>query len=266
MSFRKSRFITVVGITCFLLSNCVPYSNLDYQVVSIQSPILNNSNNELVYESSDMRIKYNLWGEYGKLRYTVQNKSKEVLYLDLKNSFFVKNGIAHDYYQDKTITKIQNATTKDFSPYFHGNKASDISFEKSTGQETAFSSKEKIAIPPNSAKVLYYFDLKNSIFNFCDLEKYPDWNDTTKLGFKANNAPFTFKNFLTYSDNKDLKPRKEINHRFWVHKVENIDGTNFSKEKNIQDPCDTTKKREIEVINKKADNRFYIDYQDDPNQ
>ena len=264
MPFTRSFKNLFVGMAFILLLGCAPVSEFNYQVISVKSPVFKEANNSMIYENEDLRLQYDLWGDLGRLKYSVYNKRDEILYLDLKRSFFIKNGVAHDYYVNKTRTVSEGVSSEGRRVTITDQGAKGATYSETTKKELAIENKKTIAIPPKSSKEVFYFNLKNNLFSYCELEDYPEWEDTTQVTFNGSNTPLSFENYLTYSLDNDLKNPKKVSNEFWVHRIENMDGANFTKEIEKVEPCDSTETYEVEVTPHKASNRFYIEYPDDP--
>lgn len=55
-------------------------------------------NNSLVYENEDCKIFYNLWAENGSMKFVLLNKTDKDIIIDMKRSFFIRNGAALGYF------------------------------------------------------------------------------------------------------------------------------------------------------------------------
>jgi len=96
---KKLLFLSVVATS--LLSSC---SSTFYQVYEVKSNALKQTDNSLVYENEDLKVMYNLWSAGGSMNFIVQNKTGRDLFLDMGQSFFIFNGQATDYFQDREFT------------------------------------------------------------------------------------------------------------------------------------------------------------------
>ena len=61
----------------------------------------------MLYEDNDCAIFYSFWAEGGDASFAFYNKTDQIIYLDLSKSFFIRNGIANDYYRDRTWSEAQ---------------------------------------------------------------------------------------------------------------------------------------------------------------
>jgi hypothetical protein len=68
-------------------------------------------NGGMVYEDENCAIFYKFWSNGGDAGFEFYNKSKSIIYIDLSKTFFIKNGVAYDYYTDKTVTNTKSSHT-----------------------------------------------------------------------------------------------------------------------------------------------------------
>jgi hypothetical protein len=69
-------------------------------------------------------VFYKFWTKGGDAGFEFYNKANEIIYLDLTKTFFIKNGIAYDYYEDKTVTDTETSHTSSTVTYGYGLSAS----------------------------------------------------------------------------------------------------------------------------------------------
>ena len=97
---KKTFLLYAFVITC-VLSSCS--SNCLYQIYEVKSDNLETKSNGLVYEDDNCLLFYNLWDKSGSLSFVFENKANKDIIIDLTRSFFIKNGMVYDYYQDQSI-------------------------------------------------------------------------------------------------------------------------------------------------------------------
>ncbi|MCR5050621.1 MAG: hypothetical protein K6A36_06005 [Paludibacteraceae bacterium] len=68
---------------------------------SSQSKPIKNKNGGMVYEDNNCMLFYSLWKNGGDASFAIYNKTNEIMYIDLSKSFFIRNGIANDYYKGR---------------------------------------------------------------------------------------------------------------------------------------------------------------------
>src|SRR5690554_6151828 len=97
---KTKQFILFV-LTIMTLSSCKTTYYQVYKAVSTEQ--LTIEQNALVYEDENCEIAYNLWADGGDFGFSFYNKTDHNIYLNLAESFFILNGVAHDYYKDRTF-------------------------------------------------------------------------------------------------------------------------------------------------------------------
>lgn len=98
-------------VILFILSSCV--SSYYYQIVETRpSSGIKIGDEYMVYENEKIHIIYNFWKRYGEAGFIVHNKSSENIYIHLEECFFVRNGIAYDYY--KNMGQVNTNTCLEF--------------------------------------------------------------------------------------------------------------------------------------------------------
>ena len=93
-SFLELTFLTF--LTVGLQSCATTY----YQVYDVETEGLQSSKEKIVYNDDNCEIIYDLWCEQGTLNFLFKNNSETDIHIDLSQSFFIRNGIAYDYYVD----------------------------------------------------------------------------------------------------------------------------------------------------------------------
>lgn len=92
----------------------------------------------LLYENEDCIVLYNLWGKGGEAGFIFYNKTNKVIHIDLSQTFFLRNGIAYNYYTPQTITQTTSssvgvATTTSYAESYSAAK----SVSAGTGSSTS---------------------------------------------------------------------------------------------------------------------------------
>jgi hypothetical protein len=244
---KKINYFLCLIATSILLFGC-SISNVSYfyQVYETR-PISDNisiSNNCISYEDKDCIVLYNFWQEYGTSGFTFNNKTDSMIYLDLSETFFIDNGIAYDYFKNRTITNSSSVTTSnssssDILPYSkYENMVFSNSSSNSTTNGTAVSTQEQkiICVPPKSSRFIKGYNLLSLLYNNDSLIQYPKSKDIlshkNRIEFTSiNNSPLDFKIFISYSFNKDCGNSKKIQNEFYINSITNYDNQGFCIEK-----------------------------------
>ena len=116
------------------LSSCSLLQYNYVQVFEAQSSTVKNQDDTMVYEDDNCAIRYALWAEGGDASFAIYNKTDEMLTIDPGKSFFIRNGIAQDYYTNQPV----------------------------------------IAIPPHTSRIMKAPLLKEDLLLDCDLDRYPE--------------------------------------------------------------------------------------------
>lgn len=195
----------ILGI-CLIITSCT--SSLYYQMY--QTKALTNditiNDDAIVFEDDNCIISYDFWGENGDIGFDIYNKNSENLYLHLDECFFVKNGYAYDYYQNRIYSSSSTSVLSASISYTSG----------------SFSAAEKriICIPPQSSKIVSEYTINEQPYKDCDIVFYPGKKDNNTLDFTKDNSPIVFGNKLAYSIG-DSETIIRINNDFYVSKISN---------------------------------------------
>lgn len=248
-----------LGLVMFMMQSCGSY--YEYIQVISTTPANNQdatskANGGMLYEDEQCVIFYKFWGEGGNSGFEFYNKTDQIIYLDLSKTFFIKNGVAHDYYTDKTITETETKHTTTSLAYGYGlsatrGYASSISQYMGSGaassvskasagvsltlgksylgafstsatfghtQSVAITDQPILAIPPKSSKFVKNFSILSSEIVSCDLIYYPEESDI--VHFTAENSPLVFSNYISYTIGGDTTLRN-IENKFYISEIAN---------------------------------------------
>lgn len=80
---------------------CTSCKGLYYQMYETEplTDKVKSAEGALVYEDENCMVVYDFWQEAGNAGFAIVNKTDKNLYIDKSESFFVKNGVANNYYQ-----------------------------------------------------------------------------------------------------------------------------------------------------------------------
>lgn len=260
------------------MSSCM---SVCYQVYEVKSSNMTQKDNSMVYENEDCKVLYNLWAEKGSMSFIFENKTDKDIFIDMSQTFFIKNGYASDYYLNRTfetrsfdalsvgynysIAKGVTAPVKEWNDIYLASLA-NVFGKRVTAQagiSTGVSIKEQeyVCVPANSYKYVVGYTIKPDFFNTCDKKIYNPKTEVTLESYDINNTPLEFKNRIAYSFEENNKTLKFIENSFWLASVKN-----YSKKAAIEDVKDETRcKGEFEkyysVFKIGGPNQFYRSYQ-----
>jgi hypothetical protein len=214
----------------------------------------------IYFEDSYCRYAYNLWSNGGEVEFSVFNKTKEDVVVDLSKCFFVLNGLAMEYYRNEsyTVGSVVQVRKGRVGAVANGSVAIGTTKEVSftDGTSTTRNEKQFLTIPANTRIELSSFQVRSSRYNDCDLKKYPTSRKSTSVSFDQDNSPIIFSNIVTYYIQGDTLRSQ---HDFFVEKITEKHATV------MQGYSDTTKCGEkrlspIKVFKNPAADKFYIEY------
>lgn len=243
----KNFFILLAGIC---LCSC---SSMYYQVYSVKPYDDKVDPNTLFYEDENCVIHYDFWGEYGDAGFLVYNKSDKLISINLKESYFVLNGLAHDYYRNRTFVQSNTqsytsvntqadqvgaqATLHDKKYSLSGTYTASVGVSSANGQSYAVKSETNIgvnikeqdivSIPPKTAKVFREYNIVNGVYADCGLKSSPIFNEPIQhLYYTKEDSPIKFKNIITYII--DEKP-VVVTNSFYIADIFNTHELDFVK-------------------------------------
>ena len=239
-----------------LLSSC---NQTFYQVYQTESPGLSELNNTLVYENEDCKIMYDLWCEDGNPGFVMHNKTDKDLYVMMPQTFFIKNDIAFDYFQNREYESTQS-TSSSLGVNLWGSW-SNASAKSVAGTSTAVVHKESpiVCIPPHTSKRFFEFDLLRNLIRNCN--KYQAYPKTRSIPieFSKDDSPLNFKNRITYSFDKCGDVSKSIENEFWISELINYTAKEAGSFKMMKE-CDGDEAVRVYRFDVSAPGKFYNSY------
>lgn len=193
--------------------------------------------NLLVYENEDCQISYNLWAEGGNMGFVIYNKTSEDIHIKLDECFYVLNGFAYNYFQNRVFTTSRatsSATSysKDKSTSITGFNYKDliqsnkIEISQTSGNvltsaaSVSYNEDRDICIPPNTSKAVFEYAISKKPYRDCDLLRFPTLDQIKTLKFDKNNSPIAFSNIITYKMGQASLVER-IKNEFFVSEITN---------------------------------------------
>ncbi|MEL7655807.1 MAG: hypothetical protein AAGU75_07865 [Bacillota bacterium] len=270
----KTKFyLIIIVLSVFTLSSC---KTTFYQVYrAVPSERLVAVKDALVYEDDNCAVTYNLWSYGGDMGFGFFNKTKENIYLNLDECFFVRNGVASDYYLDREFTQSSSVGSKKtrkkgvsaaltglgFLGLIQTNQAAvevSESLMTSSGSSVSVQEKKIITIPAGTLKFISEYNINESLYRDCDLLKYPRRKQVKTLHFVKDESPFVFSNRVSYRVGDSAAPI-QFENEFYISEI-----TNYP-EKEIMDYdyeefCGEKSAERYEFFKIKSPDRFYLMY------
>jgi len=264
------QFIWMAAAAAALVS-CSP--KIGYQVYEVRSHDLTQEKNAMVFENEDCKVSYNLWGNGGSMAFIFENKTDRDIFIDMTQSFFIKNGAAFDYYADRTYEARSYAGisagysvsgyTRLYN-YFTGvyRAPAALSLKESAGLSNAVTVREPeyVCIPAKSHKIISVYEIAPSRIITCDKQKdYPNRTSVVNT-YSEDNTPLRLNNRIAYSFEESNKSLKHIDNTFWVSSVQNFRDKWIFEEKKENVGCYTDVKKKVKYFKVGGPNHFYITY------
>jgi hypothetical protein len=262
-------------LCCILLSSCVrtPY----YQVYKVKPTTeIKQPGNSLVYEDENCKVLYDFWGEGGDAGFLIYNKSDKDIFVNMKESFFICNGIAYDYFKNREFTSTNSTSQSSMYTYsatntysafasiigaiavsgnYNGFKQTNsvatglgasksVSYGASAGKSVSNTSsrgvniKEQdiVCIPPQSAKVISEYNINENLYRDCNLFLKPSKKKIKTSSFSEKDSPFVFSNRITYSVDGQSTPIK-IEQKFFVLEITNYPEEEITEMEVVEKNC-----------------------------
>lgn len=267
---KHNKSFLAVSILMGMLTSCATTSYYQvYKVVPTNN--VKQNNNALIYEDANSKVTYNFWQDGGDIGFLFYNKTNEDITVHLNQSYFVMNGIAHDYFGNRTITRSFGSsvsasafnTTRGLNwlglwqPY-RTTQLSTINVNKASGYSVAYQGEKSIIVPAHTKKEIDKFVVTDSLYRDCDLLKYPNKNQLHTKTFQQSQSPFVFSNRIVYTIGSSNDPVKFEN-EFYVSQITNYPESEVRQTKNEND-CGEKTLTKIKVWKNATADQFYVQY------
>ena len=246
-------------LTIFLTSCSVTNYYQVYKAIPENGTL---SKDEIVFEDTSCKVTYNLWAEGGAVGFSIYNKTDNDLTVDLTKTFFVLNGVAYEYYQNRTFSKSSSSgTTLTSYPYYYYwyYNSTKVSGTNSSSFSTSFEEKPELTIPSKTLVNVSEYHISNSRYVNCDLTKYPSIRKVKTLMFDKSNSPFVFYNLISYKTKKDTN---RMENKFYVSEITNMPSKEMVT-KSYTGECGKNLDMGRDVFKDVAPDKFFIHYTTD---
>ncbi len=245
-----------------LLSSC---STQFYQIYDAESQMVKftEGSSTMTYDDVNCRIEYNLWMEHGNAGFTFYNKTDDVIHLQLDQSFYVLNGIAFDYFQDRIFTNGSNAVVKNSSGSVTNLGIFSVYSDVNSGVVSSSSSistneAKVISVPAKASKRISEFDINQIVFRDCDLQRFPTAKMNAVKNFNSADSPLRFYNNIVFTKGESTT-KTMVRNDFHISQITNITEKNMYKN-GVDEFCNQRGGGIVKIAPKKAPNRFYVKY------
>lgn len=246
-----------------------------YQVYEVKSENMKQEDNSLVYENEDCRVMYNLWSEDGKVSFIFRNKTDKDIFVNLGQTFFIVNDLAHDYYNEATTSieqSVQSATsftntglnlldTGAWPLELYSYSEVDKIFKKSAfSKRTSIKEQEIICVPAKSYKVFSKCSISPSYLQVCIKNvDYPKKSANVK-DYTYETTPLKMFNRIAYGFTKNEVADKHIENNFWVSNITNYSKKAILEKKKVKTDCYSEFDKNVYTFKIGGPNKFYVRY------
>jgi len=226
--------------TVLLLSSCgTPMYYQVYKVKPSHETVSKAQN--LFFEDDNCKITYNLWANEGNIGFNFYNKTDENVYVNLKESYFILNGVAYDYYKNRTYTTSETKSASQMHTstgsvavtgvnIYNNIQTNKVNSSKSTnvsssvGYAVSYKEDSIICIPAKTTKMISEYSINNSLIRDCELFKFPKKKKIKTKSYSIEQSPIVFSNIITYNTKgKSVS----VENKFYVSEITNYPSSEF---------------------------------------
>lgn len=256
------------------LSSC---SSQMYQVYEVQSPNLTIRDNSMVYENQDCKVFYNLWDKDGSMAFIFENTSDKDIFIDMSQSFFIKNGAAYDYFKNRSYdTHVYESIELGISAlntYINsygywpnryishlGNTVkSTVSSKSGTSTGVTIQEPKYVCVPAHAYKAISVYNIYPSFVTTCERSKDFPSNVATLETYNKDDSPLKFTNRIAYSFEEGGKIAERIDNNFWLSSVKNYSRKAAIERRSEKVGCTSAIKRK-DYFKIGGPNQFYVSF------
>jgi hypothetical protein len=271
----NTKRVYFVVLTSLLLSSCGP--SVYYQVYkAVPADPISIVQNALIYEDDNCEIAYNLWADGGNVGFSFYNKTDENINLKMDESFFILNGVAHDYYKNRvfksvyttgsTVSHGASASTSVTGFNFlnllltnRGQASKRLDLLDSSESSVSYDEQEEICIPPHTMKHITEYKISDVLYRDCDLYIYPKKRQLLTKRFHMDDSPIIFSNRLVYELEKSEKTIKFEN-EFYISEISNYPEKEITTNE-YSEFCGQTSQEKRRYFKDVSPEKFYIRYE-----
>lgn len=179
-----------------------------------------------MYEDGNCQIIYNFWSDGGNAGFSFFNKTDSKIYLNLKESHFILNGVAYDYFKNRTYTKSNGKSESYAASGLLESKKILVGSQILTASNSSISIQEDsvICIPSKTSKRISEYSINKVLFRHCDLLRYPYQKQAGIVKYNNYDSPIIFENRLTYVVEGISK---EVKNEFYISEITNYPESKF---------------------------------------
>lgn len=253
-----------------------------YQIYGVRGNNVSRMSDCLMFKDENCSVIYNFWSNGGVADFIFVNNTDSILYLDLEKSFFIRNGMSYDYFEDAVYVSGSGkyyGTVSDGFLNISSARTSYITSKNTVSEQVSYSAKISsysnpgpskyefvvkqerpvVLVPPYGSKMISKFVLWDDgpyTEDACSKDLEP--KDSVSYTYSIQSSPLVFSNYITYSVGKSGEP-VHIDNMFYVSDITNVKGSVAVVEEKYQ--CEGEYyPRTVTRFKSKDAGRFYIKY------
>lgn len=255
-----------IGLT---LASCSKKINYFYQVYQTYIPSnMSMEDKNLYFEDKNVKVSYDLWENGGIIGFTFYNKTDKLIYINMEETFFIKNGLAYNYFQQRIFQTSQANTSSQIRSYqVYGFISPELRETNSiqSNMNSEYRLEERIvSIPPHSAKVISQYNIVDELLRDCKLYRFPKKSPSAKynnkIEFTPEESPLVFGNRITYSLDNNFETPIIIDNTFKVKSIANYREKDVFRIKKVRHCDESYISSKVFVDSVSTANNFYFQY------
>ncbi|MEN3323698.1 hypothetical protein VP395_08160 [Mariniflexile soesokkakense] len=269
---NKKYLIFTILIVMLATSCSTPFYQV-YKASSSDKVVLKDK--LLVFEDDNCKVLYNLWDEGGNIGFTFYNKTETTIYINLKESFFILNGVANNYYKNRVYIASKNLESSVFSGLVASKSITGLNYsdliqtnnvstskssgiKTSSGFSTSYAEEEIVIIPSKTSKSISEYSINELLFRDCNLFRYPTRKQIVNKTFTKSDSPFIFSNRIQYKIGKE-ESAKLVENDFYIKEIGNYPESEILEL--VQDEfCNQKTLTKTKYFKNVSADKFYIKY------
>jgi hypothetical protein len=241
---KSLRFSLIIPLMFFVASCATPTYYQLYKVTSVNPA--NKELESLNFEDENCIVSYSFWSKGGDAGFIFKNKTDRKIYLNLKETSFILNGIAFDYFKNRTFT---NSLSNSFD-------SPGVLQGVQTGSTVSIEEDPWVYISPQSSKIISEYPINSEILIDCDLEMNPRNKDIKTIPYTLENSPLVFGNRITY----EIEGKSQVmENDFYISEITNYPSSVFFESK-FNEECGRKDVYSSSFFKFFDSNKFYIRY------
>lgn len=200
--------------------------------------------NYFTHSAGNYEVRYNFFSEYGNPGFWMVNNSDSVMFVYLKETFFVINGVAYEYYLSRQWSETSSK---------------DMGEAGRSGASTTITERDVVMIPPHASRYFSEFKINNTKMSFCDLRENPRKNRPTGRSFTESDSPLVFSTFVTFTLGAN-SARRYNSDSFFVSEIVNVHRDAMFEKVREKDVCGKEKGKKKKRMLFSTPDRFYLKY------